>query len=74
MDYPQYRSITGFNRHYKIVSANEFIEAYQRNNEWFFQQVIAEQYPEKLRIQDMLKCEFTYEKAAPEVARLFPNY
>lgn len=71
MIYPQYRSITGFNRHYKIVSANEFIEAYQRNNEWFFQQVMAEQYPEKLRIQDMLSCAFTYEKAAPEVARLF---
>lgn len=71
MKFPQYRSLEGFNRHYKIESADVFIEASQRNGEWFFTEVKALQYPEKLRIQDMLNEEFAYKKATPEVERLF---
>ena len=72
-DFPQYRSLEGFNRHYLIVNEGEFVEATLRNNSWNFQTVVAEQYPEKLRIQDMLNEEFAYKKATPEIERLFEN-
>ena len=71
--FPQYRSLEGFNRHYMILNGNEFVEASLRNNSWEFQTIVAEQYPEKLRIQDMLNEAFSYKKATPETERLFEN-
>ena len=71
--FPQYRSLEGFNRHYMIVGEREFVEATMRSGEWTFQSIIAEQYPEMLRIQDMLSEQFAYKKAAPEIERLFLN-
>lgn len=73
-DFPQYRSLEGFNRHYMILNEREFVEASLRNDSWTFQTVVAEQYPEKLRIQDMLNEEFAYKKATPETERLFENH
>ena len=54
-----------------IIDERTFVEAFQIGDKWQFQTIIAEQYPEILRIQDMLNLEFSYEKAAPEIERLF---
>lgn len=72
-NYPQYRSLEGFNRHYMIVDERTFYEAVFLNNQWKITEIKAVQYPEILRIQDMLDQNFTYKKAAPEIARLFEN-
>jgi len=72
-NFPQYRSLDGFNRHYMITDERTFIEAVHMNHEWKLTEIKAQQYPEILRIQDMLNCQFTYKKAAPEIAQLFEN-
>lgn len=69
--FPQYRSLRSFNRHYKIVNERLFIEATLRNGQWEFQEITATQYPEILRIQDMLKEEFSYEVSSKEIETIF---
>ncbi len=69
--FPQYRSLGSFNRHYKIVSERLFIEASQRNGKWEFQEVTATQYPEMLRIQDMLNEEFSFKRSTREIEAIF---
>lgn len=69
--FPQYRSLEGFNRHYKIIDERTFLEAINLNGNWTITEIKAVQYPEILRIQDMLDCNFSYKKAAPEIVQLF---
>lgn len=56
MKFPVYRKMDGFERWYKIVSDNEFYECYKVGTNLKINHVIAHQYPEKLRIMDMLTC------------------
>ncbi|WP_343631510.1 hypothetical protein [Fluviicola sp.] len=58
--FPIYRKLDGFSRFYKIESADLFIEATIAQGEIRHQPIQAIQYPEKLRIQDMISCSFSY--------------
>lgn len=57
MEYPQYRELKGFNRFYKIIDDRNFTEVYFIGEKVVSHHIEAKQYPEILRIQDMLKCE-----------------
>jgi len=57
MEYPQYRELKGFNRYYKIIDDRNFTEVYFIGEKVVSHHIEAKQYPEMLRIQDMLKCE-----------------
>jgi len=55
--YPYYRKLTGLDTWYKIVSETEFHEIKRFGGHLVVEVVIAVQYPEKLRIQDMIAAE-----------------
>lgn len=74
MLYPVYRKLNGFNRFYKIVSDKQFIEAISKGADFTFQEIIATQYPEMLRIQDMINCEFNFiEMNQEEIKSVFKD-
>jgi len=52
--FPQYRKYVGLDIWYKIVSEDLFIELKKVGKHILMEEVKAFQYPEKLRIQDML--------------------
>lgn len=58
--FPIYRKLDGFNRFYKIESLDSFIEVTIQRGEIRYQTIPAVQFPEKLRIQDMISCAFNY--------------
>lgn len=58
--FPIYRKLEGFNRFYKIESPDLFIEVAFSQGEAKYQKIQAVQFPEKLRIQDMISCAFHY--------------
>jgi len=59
-NFPIYRKLDGFARFYKIEGADLFIEATISQNTIHHQTIRAVQFPEKLRIQDMISCSFNY--------------
>lgn len=61
-DFPVYRKMTGFNRWFKIESNDVFIEVSMLGKLKKTQRIEAKQYPEKLRIMDMLNCEPPFEE------------
>lgn len=58
--FPIYRKLDGFNRFYKIESPDLFIEVTIQQGKTRHQTIQAIQFPEKLRIQDMISCSFNY--------------
>ncbi len=56
MNFPQYRELVGFNRFYKIVDERNFTEIYFIGSKKMEHTIEAKQYPEMLRIKDMLEC------------------
>ncbi|MNJ86543.1 hypothetical protein D3C87_40440 [compost metagenome] len=58
--FPVYRKLDGFNRFYKIESPDLFIEASIQQGKLLLQPIHAVQFPEKLRIRDMVSCNFNY--------------
>lgn len=63
--YPSYRKITNRDTWYKIVSDTEFHEVSRLGNRLIVEVVVAVQFPEKLKIQDMLECKGEhYEKVS----------
>lgn len=67
MKFPQYRKYKNLPVYFKIDSENSFEELKIMNEKYFLHQVIAHQYPEKLRIQDMLiALDEHYEKITDE--------
>jgi hypothetical protein len=62
MEFPQYRKLEGFGRFYRIDNERHFTEKYELKDSWTTHEVAAEQYPEILRIQDMLNEEFSFRK------------
>ncbi|UKN02402.1 hypothetical protein K6119_02565 [Paracrocinitomix mangrovi] len=56
MTFPQFRKYKGINTWFKIEAKNQFTEIKKVGNQFQIHEVIAEQYPEKLMIQDMLNC------------------
>ncbi|CAG5085253.1 hypothetical protein [Parvicella tangerina] len=55
-NFPVYRKYTNKNTFFKILSENEFEEISQLGNQLVSYHVIAHQYPEQLRIMDMIGC------------------
>ena len=58
--FPQYRKLNERDVWYKIVSDIEFHEVTKVGDRIKIELIEAVQYPEKLRIQDMLKCHENY--------------
>ena len=54
MTFPIYRKLTNEKSYYKIVSAESFIELQKIGIKIRRHNIIAQQFPEKLRIQDMI--------------------
>lgn len=70
--FPVFRKLEGFDRFYHICDERTFIEAYKQGGVFKLQHVTAEQYPEILRIQDMIQCNFQFvEMTAAEIATIF---
>lgn len=70
--FPIYRKLDGFARFYKIESADLFIEVTLVQGNPQQQTIHAVQFPEKLRIQDMIAYEFNYvDMSEEEIMRYF---
>lgn len=54
--FPQYRKYIGIDRWFKITSEQEFEELQRVGQRYVLHTIEAVQYPEKLRIEDMLNC------------------
>ncbi len=61
-DFPQYRMISNGKAFYEIINNEEFIEVQVIGKKKWIHTVKAVQYPEKLRIMDMLSCEAPFTK------------
>lgn len=59
--YPLYRRLSNLKSHYKIISPLEFDEIQQVGTLFFKTTTHTVQYPEKLRLQDMLSCTLPFE-------------
>ncbi len=57
MIFPQYRKMSNNKTFYKITSSKSFEEIQLIGEKAVIHRVVAEQYPEMLRIQDMLSME-----------------
>ena len=57
LDFPQYRNLANEKSHYEIRDDRHFIEKQIIGKQVFTIEIEAKQYPEILRIQDMLNCE-----------------
>lgn len=58
--FPIYRKLDGFDRFYKIESVDSFTEVTIQQGKIRHQTIQAIQFPEKLRIRDMISCSFNY--------------
>ena len=56
-DFPQYRKLSNGKVYYKITDDRSFEEIQLMGSKAFLHTVIAQQYPEMIRIQDMLDTE-----------------
>lgn len=70
-DFPQYRMILGRKVYYKILSDKHFIELSWIGEKQMRFEVVASQYPEMVRIMDMLACEAPYVELPEEEKDLF---
>jgi hypothetical protein len=61
MNFPQYRKLSNQKSFYRIESSVQFTEVQIMGSKRFVHSVEARQYPEKLRIMDMLNCEPPFE-------------
>ncbi|OIQ31697.1 MAG: hypothetical protein BM555_05145 [Crocinitomix sp. MedPE-SWsnd] len=64
--FPYYRKLIGKDIYYKIVSDEEFHEITKVKGRLNVELVMAIQYPEKLRIQDMITCHGNYYEKVDE--------
>jgi hypothetical protein len=71
MNFPQYRKLEGFQRFYKILDERTFIEVALLNGKASSQEVKAEQYPEMLRIKDMLEQQWSFREMSEEEIDLY---
>ena len=62
-DFPQYRKLSNGRAFYKIMNAKRFVEVQLMGKKCFTHEIIAHQYPEMLRIMDMLKAEEPFEQS-----------
>lgn len=67
LDFPQYRKLANDKSHYEIRGDRHFIEKQIIGKQVFTIEIEAKQYPEILRIQDMLNCEEGFLLSTKEV-------
>lgn len=60
-DFPQYRKLENEKSFYKIESDIKFIELQKMGTSVFRFEIVAEKYPEILRIKEMVECEAPYQ-------------
>lgn len=60
-DFPQYRRLSNGKTFYKIIDAKSFEEVQLMGTKRMVYTTIAHQYPEMLRIKDMLELQDPYE-------------
>lgn len=70
-DFPQYRMLSNGKVFYKITSMDEFIEIQFLGEKKMVFTMKAEQYPEKLRIMDMLDFKDPYLQLDEDGRQLF---
>lgn len=70
-DFPQFRMLSNGKVFYKIISNTEFIEIQFLGEKKMEFRMVAEQYPEKLRIMDMLQCDSPYLELPETLMHLF---
>ncbi|MDA7803345.1 hypothetical protein N8987_02050 [Crocinitomix sp.] len=56
LTFPQFRKYNGIDVWFKILNDKQFVEVKRLGERYILHEVVAEQYPEMLLIQDMLKC------------------
>ena len=72
--FPVYRKLSGFDRFYKITDDRHFTEAFRVQGTLKYQHIEAVQFPEVLRINDMIACQFNYVEMSPEEIQVnFPD-
>lgn len=64
-EFPQYRKLINNRSFYCIEDENHFLEIQIIGNKGFVLKIQAKQFPEKLKIKDMLNCEEPYKKIEP---------
>lgn len=72
-DFPQYRMLSNGKVFYKIISENEFIEIQFMGEKKMEFRMMAEKYPEKLKIMEMLNCKDPYSILSDDKIKLFKN-
>lgn len=65
-EFPQFRCLSNQRSKYKILSDRLFIEKQQLGSKYILHEIEAKQYPEILRIQDMLSALPPYEMSTEE--------
>ncbi len=55
MEFPQFRKLENGKSLYKITAPNQFVELQQVGSKWFAYQFTVEQFPDLLRLQEMLQ-------------------
>lgn len=70
-DFPQYRMLSNRKVYYQILSDDEFVEVSFLGDRAMRFQMLAKQYPEKLKIMQMLACEEPYELLPTELHHHF---
>ena len=55
MEFPQFRKLENGRSLYKITSPNQFTELQQIGSKWFSYAFEVQQFPDLLRVQDMLE-------------------
>ena len=74
VNYPVYRKLEGFERYYEITDDRHFREAFITQQQVSYHLIEAKQFPEMLRIQDMISLEWKYvPMSEEEIARFFPK-
>lgn len=71
MEFPQYRKLDGFKRYYQILDERTFVEVAVMNEAVSRQTVEAKQYPEMIRIKDMLAQEWNFRPMEHEEIELY---
>jgi hypothetical protein len=60
IDFPQYRRLENNKSYYKIMDSRKFIELQQIGKKWKKYEFTATQYPEIIRIMEMIECQVPF--------------
>ena len=61
MEFPQFRQLDNGRSLYKITAPDQFIELQQIGSKWMVYTFELQQFPDLLRLQDMLSCQVPFE-------------